>query len=62
MMETYYQVVEGEKPFISICAVLYEGKLGRDLSIMLQIENSSLGETGMFCCSDSLMHVWFLFV
>eukprot|EP00731_Ephydatia_muelleri_P007059 Em0003g1307a len=47
MMETYYQVVEGEKPFISICAVLYEGKLGRNLSIMLQIENSSLGETAI---------------
>lgn len=45
-MPLYYQVVEGEQPFVTICAVLYDGELGRDLTVNLSIVNSSLGETG----------------
>ena len=44
----YYWVVEGEQPFATLCAVLYQGELGRDLTVMLAIQNSSLGDTGTY--------------
>ena len=43
-----YQVVEGEQPFVTLCAVLYYGELGRDLTVLLTILNSSQGDTGLF--------------
>ena len=47
MTKIYYKVVEGELLFVPICAVLYQGRLGRDLTVTLVILNSSLGDTGM---------------
>ena len=46
MMESFYQAVEGETPFVTICAVLYEGALARDLTVMLTVLNSTVGDTG----------------
>ena len=48
MMQVYYSVVEGEQPFVTLCAVLYQGELGRNLTVMLTILNSSQGDTGTY--------------
>ena len=42
----YYSVVEGEQTFVTLCAVLYQGELGRNLNVMLTVQNSSQGDTG----------------
>ena len=58
MMEVYYQVIEGDYPFVTLCAVLYQGGLERNLTVLLTTLNSSLGETGIFqtfSCSDALI-------
>ena len=46
MMESFYRAVEGETPFVTICAVLYQGALARDLTVMLTVLNSTVGDTG----------------
>ena len=46
MMKSFYQAVEGETPFVTICAVLYQGALARDLTVMLTVLNSTVGDTG----------------
>ena len=46
MMKSFYRVVEGETPFVTICAVLYQGALARDLTVMLTVLNSTVGDTG----------------
>ena len=46
MMESFYRAVEGETPFVTICAVLYEGALARDLTVMLTVLNTTVGDTG----------------
>ena len=48
MTEVYYEVVEGEQPDVTICAALYQGELRHNLTLLLNILNSSLGDTGMF--------------
>ena len=50
----YRQVVEGQQPFVTICAGLYDGELGRNLTVMLTIINSSLGHTGMQIILETL--------
>eukprot|EP00731_Ephydatia_muelleri_P007287 Em0003g1535a len=47
MMESFYQAVEGETPFVTICAVLYQGALARDLTVMLTVLNSTVGDTAI---------------
>ena len=46
MEKTFYQEVEGETPFVTICALLYQGALARDLTVMLMVLNSTVGDTG----------------
>ena len=46
MMKSFYRAVEGETPFVTICAVLYQGALARDLTVMLTVLNSTVGDTG----------------
>ena len=48
MTQSSDQVVEGEQQYVTLCAVLYQGKLGRNLNVMLQVRNSSLGDSGLF--------------
>eukprot|EP00731_Ephydatia_muelleri_P007285 Em0003g1533a len=47
MMESFYRAVEGETPFVTICAVLYQGALARDLTVMLTVLNSTVGDTAI---------------
>ena len=51
----YYQVVEGEQLFISLCAVLYQGCLGRNLTVLLSSLNNALGESGMWMALIGLL-------
>ena len=46
LVEVYYKVVEGEQQYVTVCAALYQGKLGRDLTVMMIFLNSTLGDTG----------------
>ena len=46
MVQDYYEVVEGQKPFVTICAALYHGKLGFDVVVLLKILNCSLDDAG----------------
>lgn len=46
MVQDYYEVVEGQKPFVTICAALYHGKLGFDVVVLLKILNCSLVDAG----------------
>ena len=48
MMEVYYQVVEGQQPLVTLCAELYQGELGRNLTVMLTILNTSIENSGMY--------------
>ena len=48
MMQVNYTVVEGEQTFVTLCAVLYQGELGRNLTVMLTVQNSSQGDTGIY--------------
>ena len=48
MLETYYEVIEGEQTFVPICAILYEGRLAQKLDVMLTLLNGNLGDTGMY--------------
>ena len=43
MKQTYYQVTEGTQQFVTICVAIYQGELGRDLTVILTILNSSTG-------------------
>lgn len=47
MVQGYYEVVEGQQPSVTICAAVYQGKLGFDVVVLLTIVNSSLGDTGI---------------
>ena len=47
MVQHYYEVVEGQQPSVTICAAVYQGKLGFDVVVLLTIVNSSLGDTGI---------------
>ena len=47
LSQSYYEVVDGEQPVVSICAVLYEGKLEYDIPLELSILSTNIGNSGI---------------
>lgn len=60
MAEVYYQAIEGEQQVVTLCVVLYQGRLKRNLTVLLTTLKSSLGETGMILTLDILMRLLYI--